>query len=689
MDSRDFLNQMTIRLLFYRLFDLPPEIYSQMKDEIIVRCGNVFFNSVEKVCQVFYILPEDCTKESVFSQIAQIWELDSVPEEFSDDLISKLGIGFCYLLGLKPEIRAAALQRLLAFPTLYDYLNLYENFSKPFFLRTVSSDNLATDEVFGHMIVQQGQYREISLSDQVLFQITCRTCGCVEANIWWTNDKTSKCTNSCNQKQIICTPLNEKDYVIRMGGVFDSFRSRRSSKSTKTSGTKRPKSVSTDNHEESQVLNFKKSIKGDGIEPDMSRDLFSVPKPEQVETMTDHLSNHKAGDMFPYLAVVGNEEESKDSRLSRLRAFKSPYGKENKPEVRINGVILDELEGTIVVKDLKDYVDQDRLTRHEAKQNKRFKPLAESSFKKPYILISRITGEYVPLMSSSADYTDLYFTLEDGRLLEHQTIVQSNKLPTNQNGVFELSCDYCINVKDLSQLSLKYFLSRPIMKDGFQWGSISLTIRMSESDTPYLIPKVEAMAIVRAPYTTLEEKERDPDHADVVFTSGQIEKFRELYRSGDIVDVDEPKKVRTKKSSYSKSTIRGTPKGDAGPDHIGEQEGWEHLKGMIKPRLEDGVASVSVLSDENEDDISVPQFTKEQYLKQQEELRKQFSPPKSDSTEDISDRDVLRSSSPASERPMTPLNSVLESKPRKKLRFSDEEEENYESPDTQNVFRFD
>jgi len=225
------------------------------------------------------------------------------------------------------------------------------------------------------------------------------------------------------------------------------------------------------------------------------------------------------------------------------------------------------------------------------------------------------------------------------------------------------------------------------MKDGFQWGSISLTIRMSESDTPYLIPKVEAMAIVRAPYTTLEEKDRDPDHADVVFTSGQIEKMRELYRSGDIADVDEPKKVRTKKSSYSKSTIRGAPKGDEGPTHIAEEEGWGHLKGMIKPRLEEGVASVSVMSGDEEDDIDVPQFTREQYQKQQELLRQQFAPPRSESTEDISEREVLRSSSPASERPLTPMDSVLGNKPVKKLRFSDEEEK-HESPDTEDVFRF-
>jgi len=438
-------------------------------------------------------------------------------------------------------------------------------------------------------------------------------------------------------------------------------------------------------HTDKQVLGFEKTVKGDGIEPDMTRDLYSVPKPTEIETMADHLNNHKTGDVFPYISVVGNEEETKDGRLSRLRAFRSAYGKENKPEMRINGVTLDELEGTILVKHLKDHVDESKLNRQQVKQNKKFKPLDEMRFKKSYLQISRITGEYVPLMSSTADYTELYFTLEDGRLLDNQTIVQSNKMPTNQNGVFELSCDYCINISDIDQLSLKYFLSRPIMKEGFQWGSVSLTIRMSEADTPYLTPKVEAMAIVRAPFTTLEDHAKDPDHADVVFTAGQVEKFKSMYRAGDIMDIDEAKKERTKVSSYSKSTIRGQVKGEEGPSHLADQSGWEHLKGMRKPRLAEDVASVSVPS-EDEEDITVSQTTRAEYEAQQEKLRQQFEGIGSDATEELADSDVVRSSSPYSERQsrsidqVTPPRSAL-----KKTRF----ETGDMSPDTSNVFNYD
>jgi len=402
--------------------------------------------------------------------------------------------------------------------------------------------------------------------------------------------------------------------------------------------------------------------------------------------MVDHLQGHKEGDVFPYVSVFGTQEESKDSRLSRLRAFRSPYGKETKPEMRINGVVLVDLEGTIRVQDLKDFVNKDQLNKEQRRENKRFRPLQEESFSKSYVQISRITGEFVPLMSSTSDYTELYFTLEDGRLLEHQVIAQSAKLPSNQNGVFELSCDYCINVKDLKQLSLKYFLSRPIMKEDFQWGSVSLTIRMSEADTPYVTSKLEAMAVVRTPFTTLEEQQKDPDHADVIYTSGQIKTFREMYMRGDIADIDEPKKEKKKISSYSKSSLRGTEKGTPGPSHLSDQEGWEHLKGMTKPLLPEGVASVSADSD-GEDDIQADMSTREQYERHQEELRASFLREAAGSPEtvDIPEEDLTRS--PPSSSEATPEKPALLKPSLKKTRFA--EVEGGGAPNIDSVFQYD
>lgn len=403
-------------------------------------------------------------------------------------------------------------------------------------------------------------------------------------------------------------------------GFKDLIRSAsRSGRDGKQAKARKEVSVSK-NHDFSQVVGFQGTANDGSKAADLGRELFSYPKPENRETMSDYINDHKVGDIFPYISVTGREEESKDGRLARLRSFVSPYGKVVKPEMRINGVILDMLEGSLHLDDLKSHVDKTRLTREEAKENKRFRNLEEHVFSKPYIQLRKITGEFVPLLSSTSDYTDLSFCLQDGRLLEHQVIVQSNKLPTNTIGVFELTCDYCIPTKDIKQLSLKYELARPIMKEGFQWGAVSMVISVCEADTPYLTPKVEAMAVNKMPYTALEEATHDLDHKDITFTAGQIKRFREMYGAGDIMDNDEPKKERMKMSSYSKSSIRKAPKAIEGPDHLSGLEGWEHMKGMKKTLLADGEASIDVLS-EDEDDIEVNQSTKEQWEKQQEQLR--------------------------------------------------------------------
>jgi hypothetical protein len=626
---------------------------------------------VREACRIFRVLPHHVT--------------------FSSILVRELGHGFCYLDCILPSYRLCAYLTLGVFPYLEGLFCHFERWMvDDFYILVCFDDSHEGCYTYGAVFSGYPNYQVSSDAgtDYEIMMWDARCSGCLAGGVvnhWSRRPFISHKTSCDRNSNITCTPLNDEYLWLKLGGFSDLVRFKGSSKHAPSSSkaSNRKRLSDSREHNDTQVLGFQKSIKGDGIEPDMTRDLFSVPKPDKVETMADHISRHVDGDMFPYLAVVGNEEESKDSRLARLRAFRSPYGKENKPEMRINGVILDEIEGTILVQHLKDHVDSERLTREQSRQNKRSRPLKESSFKKPYLLVARITGEYVPLMSSTADYTDLYFTLEDGRLLDHQTIVQSNKIPSNQNGVFELSCDYCINVKDLSQLSLKYFLARPIMKDGFQWGSISLTIRISEADTPFLNPKIEAMAVIRAPYTTLEEHSKDPDHADVVFTSAQIPQFREMYRSGDIVDVDEPKKIRTRKSSYSKSTIRGEVKGELGPSHLAEQSGWEHLSGMRKPLLPEDQASIDAES-RDEDDIDVKPTTKADYERQQELLRAQFQGMNSDSTEDVSDRDLSRSPEPkGKEIEIHNPKSAM----KKTIRFSPPEVQ--DKPNTRDVYQFD
>lgn len=676
--------------IFDEVEELPNELSQMIKEEVLLASGEDVTNSLAK--SVLLRNKISCI-QSEYMAVAIICNMFDICLESDrlrrlyDDVIDGMGIGYCYLKCIEMQFRFQALKLFYAWPSLGHVLcHFEESLLDKFYVQLAKGKD---SSYHLHMVPELVDNPGSTL---ITFHNQCNRCHSVSTSDFWSRNPSIDHDSGCdgiNFLEIICTPLEDHYLNSFVGGILSRLRS--GSNNHRNSKSSRPRAITDSTlHQDAQVLKFQKSVKGDGIEPDMSRDLYSVPKPTEIETMADHLNNHKSGDIFPYVSVVGNEEETKDGRLSRLRAFRSSYGKENKPEMRINGVILDELEGTIKVKHLGEYVNKDRLNKQQKAENKRFRPIDEASFKKPYIQLSRITGEYVPLMSSTSDYTELYFTLEDGRLLDNQTIVQSNKLPTNQNGVFELSCDYCINLNDVEQLSLKYFLSRPIMKEGFQWGSVSLTIRVSESDTPYLTPKVEAMAIARIPFTTLEDQTKDPDHADVVYTAKQVEKFKELYRAGDVMDIDEAKRERTKINSYSKSTIRGAVKGESGPSHLGNQSGWEHLKGMVKPRIEEGVASVSAASGSEEADIDVPSTTREEYERQQEALRAQFQSPMSDTTEEIPLSDLHRSSSPISEKSFPNIGEVSPPRPAlksaiKKPRFNDEE---LQEPNTSDVYKF-
>nr|UHM27567.1 MAG: movement protein [Sanya phenuivirus 1] len=408
-------------------------------------------------------------------------------------------------------------------------------------------------------------------------------------------------------------------------GLFNMVKSSRKGNKREGGSSRARKEISmSKDHEHVQVIGFQNTANDGSRAAEMGRELFAFPKPSEPENMAKYIENHKDGDIFPFVAVTGKDKETKESRLARMRAFVSPYGKVVKPEMRVNGIILDMLTGSLHLDDLKSHVDGQRLNRQQKRENKSFK-LDEHVFSKPYLQLRKITGEFVPLLSGTADYTELIFSLQDERLLEHQVIVQSDKIPTNSVGIFELSCDYCIPTKDVQQLALKYELARPIMKEDFQWGAVSLSISLCEADTPYLTPKIEAMALVKAPFTSLEDHDYDQDHKDVTYTSGQIKKFREMYQSGDIADNDEPLKERMKKSSYAKSTIRGIQKSTKGPEHVGNMAGWEHMKDMRKPLLPEDEVSVDVGSDENEVEISQT-VSAAQWKAEQERMRKLYNP---------------------------------------------------------------
>jgi len=365
----------------------------------------------------------------------------------------------------------------------------------------------------------------------------------------------------------------------------------------------------------------------------MDRTLYEIPQPEKVDAMSDLIKDHTPGEFFPYVGVVGNEGESSDARRARLLALKPSYNKRDIPEIKVLGCPLISREGDFTMKTLMSF----------AKTNNESLPkltgpmpsgrhTQDYSISKPYIHIRQVTVLYTPNMSSTSNYCSFWMNLIDNRLIDSDKGSQTNVIVSNQEGILEMSCDYCVSTADLASFTLSYTLERDIVQPGFQWGTASFYFGITESDLPYQSSKVDAMAVYRMPITTLMARLTNADKSDISFTPADIVRLRELYSQGDIVDVDEPQKARLKTNTYSKSSIRSKPKGEA--IDAGNKPGWEFMQGSVRQKVDAHVASV-----DPSDDSSVPlpevdvaamekhrKETLEKYKKLQEESRKNMSP---------------------------------------------------------------
>jgi hypothetical protein len=338
----------------------------------------------------------------------------------------------------------------------------------------------------------------------------------------------------------------------------------------------------------------------------MDRTLYEIPQPNKVDAMTDLIKDHQEGDFFPYVGVVGSEGESSDARRARMLALKPSYNKRDVPEIKVLGCPLISREGAFSMDTLMDFaqtnIDPIPVGNFPMPSGEHS---ANYTMSKPFAHIRQITALFTPNVSSTANYCNLWMNLVDNRLIDSDKGSQTNVVVSNQESIMETSCDYCIPRKDLSSFSLSYTLERDIVKPGHQWGTVSFYFNLTESDLPYQASKVDAMAVYRMPITTLMERETNADKSDISFTPADIVRLRQLFKQGDIVDVDQPQTARLKTNTYSKSSIRTGPKGKE--IDVGGKAGWEFMSGSRVQKVDAGVASV-----DPSDDSTVPVEEKDQ-----------------------------------------------------------------------------
>jgi hypothetical protein len=356
-----------------------------------------------------------------------------------------------------------------------------------------------------------------------------------------------------------------------------------------------------------------------GQSTNMDRTLYEIPQPVKVDAMTDLVRDHEPGTFFPYVGVVGSEGEGSDARRARMLALKPSYNRRDIPEIIVSGCPLISREGDFTMNALMSFAKQNsdpvKLTGGLVPNGNHNK---DYTMTKPYVHIRQITILFTPNVSSTSNYCNLWMNLVDNRLIDSDRGSQTNVVVSNQESIMEMSCDYCVSIADLGAFTLTYTLERDIVHPGFQWGTASFYFSITEADLPYQTSKIESMGVYRMPITTLMSRNTNADKSDISFTPADIVKLRELYSSGDIVDVDEPKTARLKTNSYSKSSIRSKPKGEK--LDVSSKPGWEFMEGGRKPKVDAMVASV----DPDDESYDLPEVDTEAAKRNREETLRMY-----------------------------------------------------------------
>lgn len=318
---------------------------------------------------------------------------------------------------------------------------------------------------------------------------------------------------------------------------------------------------------------------------DAERQLYQFKMPSQQRGMTDFIQSHNSGSRFQYVALTGSDVEDHSSRIRRLIQLSPKVHKTEIPQ-----------------KDL----PQIRLRQESEKFSLASAVPAKG---KEFLMLHRATVIFTPLASFTDIYTTMKISVMDMRKRNNQTrgSVKSN---TNIQSKCEFSLDYCIPREDASQVFLLITRENPTMEDGKMWGVIQAQLEIIESDSPYMENLRETVAVLSLPSSGLDTFQHDPMNLDIAMHDNHRTRLQDLYQQGDIVDEAEPQLEKTKRVTYTKSSVPTKPalKKTADGSMVNmefssvQPGNWDFLKGTPKPKIADDQVSYSVKSDPAEEE---------------------------------------------------------------------------------------
>jgi hypothetical protein len=305
--------------------------------------------------------------------------------------------------------------------------------------------------------------------------------------------------------------------MIRAGG------SRASPGNSRSSGKRPSRSKGLRAAEEAKVQNARESRAG-AIKRGMDEEHFASGISTDQPSLSDKLKSHRAGTLYKYGVITNAPSSERSTMFSRLRSYR--------PAGNVRNITLNDLPLIRMVDDMVDFSISSAMTGL---------PKEEMH---DYIFLDAILVHFIPLDSFVNDKSVVTVQINDFRHITN-TVVRSCKIDNTMGYNILFTLDYCIEMRDIDNLTLSFSCPQKDFQSGVAWGAVKAVVQMQSMTTPRRFPLVETAGVTLFSDTDLDEYQYDPRTLDMVLTPNALAGSREAYRRGEIENLTLPKSDKT------------------------------------------------------------------------------------------------------------------------------------------------
>lgn len=256
------------------------------------------------------------------------------------------------------------------------------------------------------------------------------------------------------------------------------------------------------------------------IRGNMDPERYVSGMPTAKAGFADKLDSHQRGASVKY-AVIGNPPSAaRDGFMSRLRGYK--------PQTSTSAQSLQDIPAIRLIGDATAFPLSDATAWAAPQKGKDF------------VLIDSILVHFIPLDSFINDKCVVTVQINDFRK-SVATVVRSARVDSTMGYNILFTLDYCIEVQDMSRMSISFACPGLDFEEGISWGTVKLVAQLSYMSFPKRMPFIETMGCCIMSDTDLNDFEFDPRELDLVLTPLALDKLRSAMKRGEIENLTLPR----------------------------------------------------------------------------------------------------------------------------------------------------